>query len=229
VHVSPFKFSTENEGTKHVWMSYMSKNMSKNMRETNVFHSETFRATQFIIDMLVCLSKEAPRRRRRRQSTVQYSGQYPCLSHGKPWFDSVPGSQSCVEVGSNTSTVALWVIGADKKGMTALARVSGNCKRQTRPLIRESAPYQQTRNCLTVIKIWSLNPRWVLYSKTHWPTDCRSYHETLLDCSIFFCFGICHLISLMFIYLDYTASNGWVNNELKKPYQGSGIGLIEVL
>jgi hypothetical protein len=33
----------------------------------------------------------------------------------------------------------------------------------------------------------------------------------------------------MFIYLDYTASNGWVNDELKKPYQGSGNGLIEVL
>jgi hypothetical protein len=26
-------------------------------------------------------------------------------------------------------------------------------KRQTRPLIRESAPYQQTCNCLTVMKI----------------------------------------------------------------------------
>jgi hypothetical protein len=36
----------------------------------------------------------------------------------------------------------------------ALARARGNCKRQTRPLVRESAPYQQTSNCLTVIKIW---------------------------------------------------------------------------
>jgi hypothetical protein len=33
----------------------------------------------------------------------------------------------------------------------------------------------------------------------------------------------------MFIYLDYTASNGWLNDELKKPYQGSGNGPIEVL
>jgi hypothetical protein len=32
---------------------------------------------------------------------------------------------------------------------------SNNCKRQTRPLVREGAPYQQTRNCLTVIKMWS--------------------------------------------------------------------------
>jgi hypothetical protein len=28
-------------------------------------------------------------------------------------------------------------------------------KRQTRPLVRESAPHQQSCNCLTVIKIWS--------------------------------------------------------------------------
>jgi hypothetical protein len=28
-------------------------------------------------------------------------------------------------------------------------------KRQTRPLVRESGPHQQTCNCLTVIKIWS--------------------------------------------------------------------------
>jgi hypothetical protein len=39
--------------------------------------------------------------------------------------------------------------------MTALARSSSNCKRQTRPLVRECAPHQQTHNCLTVIKIRS--------------------------------------------------------------------------
>jgi hypothetical protein len=39
--------------------------------------------------------------------------------------------------------------------MTALTRASSSCKRQTRPLVRESAPHQQTRNCQTVIKIWS--------------------------------------------------------------------------
>jgi hypothetical protein len=39
--------------------------------------------------------------------------------------------------------------------MTALARASSNCKRQTPPLVRESAPHQQTRNCLAVIKTWS--------------------------------------------------------------------------
>jgi hypothetical protein len=39
--------------------------------------------------------------------------------------------------------------------MTALARSSSNCKRQTRSLVRESAPHQQACNCLTVRKIWS--------------------------------------------------------------------------
>jgi hypothetical protein len=34
--------------------------------------------------------------------------------------------------------------------MTALARASSNC-----PLVREGAPNQQTRNCQTIIKIWS--------------------------------------------------------------------------
>jgi hypothetical protein len=36
--------------------------------------------------------------------------------------------------------------------MTALARVSSNCKEQARPLVRERAPYQQTRNYLPVKK-----------------------------------------------------------------------------
>jgi hypothetical protein len=42
--------------------------------------------------------------------------------------------------------------------MTLLPRVSSNCKRQTRPLVRDSAPHQQTRVCLAVIKIWSKAP-----------------------------------------------------------------------
>jgi hypothetical protein len=39
--------------------------------------------------------------------------------------------------------------------MTALARASGHFKQQTCPLVREGAPNQQTRNCQTIIKIWS--------------------------------------------------------------------------
>jgi hypothetical protein len=78
-----------------------------------------------------------------------------------------------VEVGSNTFAVTPRVVGGDEKGslesetvkylsrvlrqsdpkMSALARARSNSKRQTRPLLREGAPHQQTRNCLTVIKI----------------------------------------------------------------------------
>jgi hypothetical protein len=80
-----------------------------------------------------------------------------------------------VEAGSNTSTVTLRVVGGDEKGslesetvnygheshgsrtpkMSVLARARSNSKRQTRPLVRESAPHHKTINCLTVIKIWS--------------------------------------------------------------------------
>jgi hypothetical protein len=45
--------------------------------------------------------------------------------------------------------------GARTAKMTALANTRSNCKRQTHLLVREKAPHQQTRNCLTVIKIWS--------------------------------------------------------------------------
>jgi hypothetical protein len=48
-------------------------------------------------------------------------------------------------------------LGSDPR-MIALARASSSCKRQTCPLIRERAPHQQTRNRLTVIKIWSWAP-----------------------------------------------------------------------
>jgi hypothetical protein len=58
--------------------------------------------------------------------------------------------------------------------MTALARTSANCKRHTRPLVREGAPNPQTRNCHTSNKDLVASPRWVLYSKTDWPTDRRS-------------------------------------------------------
>jgi hypothetical protein len=43
---------------------------------------------------------------------------------------------------------------SDQK-MTTLAKTRSTCKRQTHPLVRDSAPHQQTCNCLTEIKIWS--------------------------------------------------------------------------
>jgi hypothetical protein len=111
-----------------------------------------------------------------------------------PWATSNAVSLlSRVEAGSNTSTVALRVGGDRKRSlesetvkyghephgtrtlkMTALAKTSSKSKRQTRPLVRESAPHQQIRNCLTVKKNLVVSPRWVLYSKTDWPTDRRS-------------------------------------------------------
>jgi hypothetical protein len=42
--------------------------------------------------------------------------------------------------------------------MTELARISSNCKRKTRPLVRDSAPHQETRKCRTLIKFWSYAP-----------------------------------------------------------------------
>jgi hypothetical protein len=71
------------------------------------------------------------------------------------------------DAGSNTSTMTLRVVGGDEKGksriwdskiwsrvlrdsdpkMTELSRTNCNCKRQIRP--------QETRNCQTIIKIWS--------------------------------------------------------------------------
>jgi hypothetical protein len=50
--------------------------------------------------------------------------------------------------------------------MTALARASSNCKLQTRPLVSKPATDSK----------WNLivRHRWVLYSKTDWPTDRQS-------------------------------------------------------
>jgi hypothetical protein len=53
------------------------------------------------------------------------------------------------------SKIWSWVPRDSNPRMTALASTSSNCKRQTRPLVRDRAPHQQTRNGQTVIKIWS--------------------------------------------------------------------------
>lgn len=50
-------------------------------------------------------------------------------------------------------------------------------KLQTRPLIRQGGPHQQTRTCLKIIKRGEklvACPRWVPDIKADWPTDCRS-------------------------------------------------------
>jgi hypothetical protein len=61
------------------------------------------------------------------------------------------------------SEVWSWVPRGSDPRMPALARTSRNYKRQTRPLVREGAPFQQTHNCLTVTKIWSWPPDGVLH------------------------------------------------------------------
>jgi hypothetical protein len=57
--------------------------------------------------------------------------------------------------------------------MTALARASSNCKRQTRPLVRESALNQLCDSNTNLV----VSPRWMLYSKRDWLTDRRSEHK----------------------------------------------------
>jgi hypothetical protein len=56
--------------------------------------------------------------------------------------------------------------------MTALARASSSFKRQNCSLVRESAPHEQTHNCLTVTKIWSKAPDVCFIPRqTDWLTD----------------------------------------------------------
>jgi hypothetical protein len=69
--------------------------------------------------------------------------------------DSYPSSLAGIKGGQLRSRVKRVLRDSDPK-MTALARASSNCKqRQTRPLVREVAPTQQTRKCQTIIEIWS--------------------------------------------------------------------------
>jgi hypothetical protein len=60
------------------------------------------------------------------------------------------------------SKIWSWVPRDSDPRMTVLARTSSGYKRQTRPLIREGPPHQQTRNCRRVTRIWSwaLNGAW---------------------------------------------------------------------
>jgi hypothetical protein len=67
-----------------------------------------------------------------------------------------------------------WVPRDSDPRMIALARTSSYCKRQTSPLVGENAPHQQTHNCRDSNKNLVVSPRWMLYSKTDWPTDRRS-------------------------------------------------------
>jgi hypothetical protein len=77
------------------------------------------------------------------------------------YLHCIPASRRRQQEGKSQiwdSKIGSWVPRGSNSRMTALARASSNCKRQTRPLVRESVPHQQTNNCLTVIKIWSEAP-----------------------------------------------------------------------
>jgi hypothetical protein len=69
-------------------------------------------------------------------------------------------------------------LGLETDRQTALARPSSSSKllEQTRPLVKEGAPHEQTRSCLEIIKREKLvvGPRWVPDTKPDWPTDRRS-------------------------------------------------------
>jgi hypothetical protein len=104
-------------------------------------------------------------------------------------------TQTRVEAGSNTSTVTLRVVGGDEKGSVEsetekyghesygsrtrnVLRWRGsacNCKRQTRPLVREGAPTQNTRNCQTINKYLDVTQIGCLIpSQTGWLTVGRN-------------------------------------------------------
>jgi hypothetical protein len=67
--------------------------------------------------------------------------------------------------------------------MTALARTSSNCKRQTRPPVTEGAPHEQTHNSLTELS--GLGPQMRLDTKIDWPTDRRSLHNFGFDLELY--------------------------------------------
>jgi hypothetical protein len=73
-----------------------------------------------------------------------------------------------------------WVPLDSDPRMIALASANSTCKRQTRPLARESAPHEKTRNCLTVTKIWSWAPDGCFIPRhTGWLTVGRNITLTL--------------------------------------------------
>jgi hypothetical protein len=91
------------------------------------------------------------------------------------------------------SKIWSWVPQDSDPRMTALARASSNYKRQTCPLVRESAPHQQTRNSLTVKKSgrkplmcalfqdrladWLSVVTWLWLWRWEWP--CMSYRHRI--------------------------------------------------
>jgi hypothetical protein len=53
--------------------------------------------------------------------------------------------------------------------MTALARISSNCKRQTRHFVRKGRPTSTNPQLTDINTNLVISSRWMLYSKTDWP------------------------------------------------------------
>jgi hypothetical protein len=82
-----------------------------------------------------------------------------------------------VEAGLNTSTVTLRVVGGDEKGsLESETVIYGHEFYGTRTRQRERPT--STNPQLSNNKDLVVSPKWVLYSKTDWQTDRRSYYKT---------------------------------------------------
>jgi hypothetical protein len=101
--------------------------------------------------------------------------------------------RSHVEAESNTSTVTLRVVGGDVKGSLVSETVNmvtsppglgpeNDCTAEGQQQLQMTDPASRQRKCPTLTnpqlsecnKNLVVSPRWVLYSKTDWPTDRRS-------------------------------------------------------
>jgi hypothetical protein len=106
-------------------------------------------------ELLVVFSIRSDYARHKRQTWKQ--AVRPVWRQGR-----IPPPWPCESLEATKRKVSIWdskiwprVIRDSDPKMTALTKASRNCKRQTRPLVRGGIQDQQTRNCQTIIKIWS--------------------------------------------------------------------------
>jgi hypothetical protein len=93
-----------------------------------------------------------------KSELIRQFSQNPICGGGFEYLHSRPASRRRRRIGkSRIWESKIWsrVSRDSDPKITALSRSRSNCKWRTRPLVRETAPRQQARNCLTVIKIWS--------------------------------------------------------------------------
>jgi hypothetical protein len=92
--------------------------------------------------------------------------------------NSEPGPPGWGSLKYRDNKLYSWVPWDSNLRKATLAMPGKNWKLQTRLLVREGAPHQQTRNCRKIIKVRMGKlvacPRWVPDTRTDWPNDCRS-------------------------------------------------------